>query len=167
VFIVVSGLPGTGKTTVAHVLAQRLRAVHLSIDPVENAMLESGLENGWSVGVAAYEVVRVMAQHNLTLGLPVVVDAVNDSELARDTWRRAAGETGTTVHFVLLNLPSEQEHRRRLQSRKRGLSMISEPTWERVCARAAAYEPWVGPHVVIDASGPLESVVNEVLAAVC
>ena len=161
-----SGLPGTGKTTVAHVLAQRLGAVHLSIDPVENAMLESGLDKGWSSGVAAYEVVRVMAQHNLMLGLPVVVDAVNDSELARDTWRRAAGETGTTVHFVLLTLPDEQEHRRRLEGRERGLSMISEPTWERVCARAETYEPWVGPCSLIDASGPLDAVVNEVLAAV-
>ena len=78
--IVVSGLPGTGKTAVAHALADRIGAVHLSIDPVENAILGAGVERGWNTGVAAYEAVRVMAQANLVRGLTVVVDAVNDSE---------------------------------------------------------------------------------------
>ena len=89
--LVVSGLPGTGKTAVARAVADRLTAVHLSIDPVENAMLGAGAEKGWTAGVSAYEAVRAMAEDNLTRGLTVVVDAVNDSEAARDTWRRAAG----------------------------------------------------------------------------
>jgi predicted kinase len=36
--IVVSGLPGTGKSAVAAELAARLGAVHLSIDPIEDAL---------------------------------------------------------------------------------------------------------------------------------
>ena len=75
-FVVISGLPGTGKSAVARAVAQRLGAVHLSIDPVENAMLGVGLEEGWTTGVAAYEAVRVMAEDNLSLGMSVVVDAL-------------------------------------------------------------------------------------------
>src|SRR3954468_4066178 len=59
VLVVVSGLPGTGKSTVAAALAARLRAVQLSIDPIEDALLGAGLPPSWEVGVAAYEAARV------------------------------------------------------------------------------------------------------------
>ncbi len=36
--VVVSGLPGTGKSAVAAQLASRLAALHLSVDPIEDAM---------------------------------------------------------------------------------------------------------------------------------
>lgn len=163
-FVVISGLPGTGKSAVADAVARRLQAAHLSVDPVENAMLGVGLESGWATGVAAYEAVRVMAEANLALGRSVVVDAVNDSEAARETWRMAADTTGVTVSFVLLTVPDLAEHRRRLEGRERGFSNIKEPSWNQVRARADAYEPWSGAHVEVDGTKPLEDVVDEVLA---
>jgi ATPase family associated with various cellular activities (AAA) len=78
--IVVSGVPGVGKTVVATAVAARLNAVDLSVDPVEDAMLRCDLPAGWNVGVAAYEAVRTMAEANLALGSVVVIDAVNESE---------------------------------------------------------------------------------------
>jgi predicted kinase len=35
---ILSGLPGTGKTTISQLLAQRITAVHLRIDTVEQAL---------------------------------------------------------------------------------------------------------------------------------
>jgi hypothetical protein len=55
--IVVSGLPGVGKTSVAAAVATRLNGVHLSVDPVEDAILRCDLPAGRNVGVAAYEAV--------------------------------------------------------------------------------------------------------------
>ena len=43
-----------------------------------------------------------MAESNLALGRVVVIDAVNDSEAARDTWRRAASNTKVTLKFAVL-----------------------------------------------------------------
>jgi predicted kinase len=163
--IVVSGLPGTGKTAVAQALADRIGAVHLSIDPVENAMLGAGVERGWNTGVAAYEAVRVMAQANLVRGLAVVVDAVNDSEAARDTWRRAGADAAVPVHFFLLRLDDEAEHRRRLEGRERAMEQVVEPTWEAVQARADAYEPWIGTCIEVDASKSLNQIMTGVLDA--
>ena len=65
---------------------------------------------------------------------------------------------------MLLTVPSLEEHRRRLEGRERGMVNVGEPTWEQVLARADAYEPWIGPCAVIDASGPLSDVVDQVLA---
>jgi predicted kinase len=40
--LILGGLPGTGKTTIARELARKLRAVHVRIDSIEQA-LHSGL----------------------------------------------------------------------------------------------------------------------------
>lgn len=97
--VVVSGLPGAGKTSIAEIVAERTRSVHLSIDAVEESILACGLPSGWQVGVAAHEAARAMAEQNLRLGHVVVVDAVNDGEPARQTWRPAASRTGSHVEF--------------------------------------------------------------------
>jgi predicted kinase len=163
VILVISGLPGTGKSAVAVAVAQHLQAVHLSIDPVEDAMLVAGLPSGWTTGVAAYEAVRVVAEMNLSLGRTVVVDAVNESELARQTWRTAAANTGEPLRFVLLSVTDVAEHRRRLEGRVRSFVNLPEPTWEQVQARAQAYEPWSGEHEAVSADGPVSEVVRVVL----
>lgn len=77
--VVISGLPGVGKTTAAELLASRLGLVHLSVDPVEDALLSCGLPPGEPVGIAAYEAVRAMAELNLRQRLGVVVDAAASS----------------------------------------------------------------------------------------
>jgi predicted kinase len=162
VLIVISGLPGTGKTAVAARLASRLKAVHLSIDAAEDAMLGAGLARGWETGVAAYEVTRAAAEQNLDLGWEVVVDAVNDSELARQTWRNAAERTNVALRFVLLDCSDQDEHRRRLESRQRGLVHIPEPTWSQVLTRAAEYETWTDECILVDTRAPLEATVEAI-----
>jgi len=166
VLVVISGLPGTGKSTVGEAVARRSGAVWLSVDEVEDALLGVGLASDWTTGVAAYEAVAAAAADNLRLGHVVIVDAVNDSEPARDTWRRAAQGASAPLVFVLLTPPQEPEHRLRLPGRTRSLSHQSEPTWEQVQARAHEFEHWRDPPVSIDSGQPLDVVVAEVAAIV-
>ncbi|GAA4523552.1 AAA family ATPase [Brachybacterium paraconglomeratum] len=140
--IVLSGLPGVGKTSIAEIVAARTGSVHLCIDAVEESLLACGLPSGWQVGVAAYEATRVMAEQNLRLGHDVVVDAVNDSEEARQTWRTAALRTGANLDFVHLVISDLQEHERRLGDRDRGLTYVGEPIWSDVQRRRADYGAW-------------------------
>ncbi|HEX2857805.1 MAG TPA: AAA family ATPase [Propionibacteriaceae bacterium] len=161
--VVISGLPGTGKSAVAEAVAGPLGAVHLSIDVVEDALLGAGLPRSWTTGVAAYEAVRAAAEQNLRLGRTVVVDAVNDSEAARATWRRAAAGTGSVLVFVVLTLDDREEHRRRLEGRVRDLPHIPEPTWDEVQQRSAGFEPWVGECLVIGADRPVADLATAVL----
>lgn len=148
--VVISGLPGVGKTAVAASVAARTISVHLSVDPVEDAMLDCGLPSGWNTGVAAYEAVRTLAEQNISLGHPVVVDAVNDSEAARDTWRNAASQQGATLKLVHLTCGDPVEHRRRLEGRQRGFTRLPEPTWHQVLDRKRDYPAWNDPHLEID-----------------
>lgn len=161
VLVVISGLSGTGKSTVGEAVARRHRAVWLSVDEVEDALLGVGLVSDSTAGVAAYEAVAAAAAENLRLGHVVIVDAVNDSEPVRDTWRRAAEAASAPLVFVLPT-PEEREHRLPLEGRTRRLSHQSEPTWEQVQARAQRFEDWRDPPVSIDSGQPLEVVVDEV-----
>ncbi|MCG7415981.1 MULTISPECIES: AAA family ATPase [Microbacterium] len=149
--IVISGLPGVGKTTVADLVGARLGAVRLSIDPVEDALLGAGFPQGWETGVAAYEAVRAMAELNLRTGRTVVVDAVNDSEPARDTWRRAADSADAELCSVVLTMSDTIGHASRLRERDRGFTHVTEPTWTEVAGREVA--PWVDTLRTIDVSG--------------
>jgi len=163
--MVISGLPGVGKTSVAEIIAARTGSVHLSIDAVEGSLLACGLPAGWEVGVAAYEAASAMAEQNLRLGHHVVVDAVNDSEPARQTWRTAASRTGARMQFVHLVISDMHEHERRLASRDRGLVHVGEPTWSEVQRRRAVYAAWSDELLEFDTSARTADEVADALAA--
>lgn len=158
--VVISGLPGVGKTTLAAALSRRIGSTHLSVDTVEDALLRAGLEPGWTTGVAAYEAVGAAAQQNLLLGRTVVVDAVNDSDAARQTWRDVAGRAEVEVLFVLLLPPPSTEHHRRLRTRRRGLEYVLEPSWSEVVTRAKAYEVWPNEPIELASSEPVEDLLE-------
>ncbi|MCK3770342.1 ATP-binding protein [Microbacterium aerolatum] len=140
-----------GKTTVADLVGAPLGAVRLSIDPVEEALIDAGFSHGWKTGVAAYEAVREMAELNLRTGRTVVVDAVNDSEPARETWRRAADSANAALCWIVLTMSDTIGHKSRLHNRDRGFTHIGEPAWAEVTEREIA--PWTDTRETIDVSG--------------
>lgn len=158
--IAISGLPGVGKSSVAAAVASRDGAVHLSIDPVEESILACGLPSGWQ----AYEAVGAMAEQNLRLGRDVVVDAVNDSEEARQTWRRAASRANARLEFVHLTISDALEHEQRLSGRDRGLAHVGEPTWSDVQHRRAGYAEWSDEVAEFDTTGRTADEIADALA---
>jgi predicted kinase len=81
--VVMSGLPAVGKSAIADALAARMRAVVVSVDELEAAMLRSGIERSFETGLAAYNVGAAIAEHQLRLGITVIADAANYLEVGR------------------------------------------------------------------------------------
>ena len=88
--VAMAGLPGSGKSTIAEIVAGRLGATVISVDPIEASILRAGIESDQPTGLAAYLVAETMAEQVLLSGHSVVVDAVNAVEPARLQWRDLA-----------------------------------------------------------------------------
>ena len=129
--IVLSGLPGSGKSTIAELLAKRLRLPIFSVDPIQSAIVEAGIARSFETGLAAYLVAATLADEQLKVGGSVIIDAVNAEEEGKDVWRGLAKKHGIEL-IVLLVALERSLHQQRLASRVRNLYGFSEVTWEQV-----------------------------------
>ena len=142
--IAFSGLPATGKSTLARALAQALDATILRIDAIEQAIRAAG-EN---VGTAGYLVGYALAESNLGIGRTVVADSVNPLRVTRQAWRQAAERAGRALVDVEVVCSDPAEHRRRVEERVTDIEGLVLPRWHDVVQRQ--YEPWASPVTVID-----------------
>ena len=142
-----SGLPGTGKTTLARALAARLGAMHLRIDSIEAALKRSVLAIHPAED-AGYRAALAVARDNLALGHDVIGDAVNPAAFTRAWWAETAEAAGARLVNVEIVCSDPGEHRRRVEARRPDLPGQAVPDWAKVAARD--YEPWPTPPLVID-----------------
>lgn len=162
--VVVSGLPGTGKSTVADAIGRARGVPVFSVDPIEAAIWRSGVPASRETGIAAYEVAAALAEHQLRLGGSAIIDAVSAIEIARDGWRRVVQRTAAELKVIEVVCSDETVHRQRLEVRRRDLEGFYEPTWEQVLARQAEYEPWQDHRLVLDSAEDLRANVTKALA---
>ncbi len=162
--VVMSGLPGTGKSTLAERVAARLRIPVLSVDAIESAILRAGVAPTFATGLAAYLVAETLADAQVRTGQGVIVDAVNAVEPAKAMWRDLAARHGLAPRIVECSCADEALHRERLAARGQRFERFPEPTWDDVVRRRREYTPWREPVLAIDAARPLEGNVERVLA---
>ena len=143
-----SGLPGTGKSTLARALAAHRACVYLRIDTIEQALRDAGVPPGGPEGyLTAYEI----AVDNLRLGTDVVADSVNPIAVTRNAWRAVAERSQAAMVEIELICSDANEHRRRVETRSTDIPNLYRPSWSEVQGRQ--YDRWDRPHFVIDTAG--------------
>jgi predicted kinase len=162
VLIVLSGLPGTGKSAIAQRISIARGLPVLSVDPIESAIVRSGIPRSFETGLAAYVAAGAIADGMLTAGLSPVIDAVNAGEPAREWWRELAQQHDTDLRIIECVVSDEAEHSARVGARERGLA-IAEPTWAEVVQRRSEWQPWPETHLTVDSISDLEANVAAVL----
>lgn len=163
VLVVLSGLPGTGKSHLARELCRRYPLARLESDALRKALFR---RPSYSAQESArlFAACHALLDRLLARGVPAVLDATNLKEVHRRPLYRIAEARGARLVLVEVKAPREVVEGR-LERRQRGenpwdQSEADVEVYERM--RAAA-EPIERPHVVVDTSGGSEEALAIIL----
>ncbi|EGF1762267.1 AAA family ATPase [Escherichia coli] len=147
--IIFSGLPGTGKSTIAQALAKKLNAVYLRIDTIEQAIREAENEER-EMGPQGYFVAYSLARENLKMGATVIADSVNPLAITRDAYRDVALSAGSYYLEVEVICSDQVQHREQVEQRKPEVQGLSLPDWNDVTS--LSYETWDRDRLILDSA---------------
>jgi predicted kinase len=145
ILYIFSGLPGTGKSTVAKNIVKVLMAVYIRIDTIEQGRRDLC---GFNVQGEGYRLAYRIAEDNLRIGNNVISDQCNPVNLTRKEWEDVALKNGCKYINIEIICSNKKEHRNRIENRKTEIENLKLPVWEEIMKRE--YEIWDEEHIIID-----------------
>lgn len=142
---ILSGLPGSGKSTLSQFIAKKYNALYLRIDTVEQGLRDICNLNVEGEG---YRLSYRIASDNLKLGLNVVADSCNPITLTRKEWENVAEVHNAIFINIEIICSDKNEHRKRIETRITDVDNLKLPTWEEVENRE--YHQWTSRRIIID-----------------
>lgn len=143
-----SGLPGSGKSTIAVQLAKQIGATYIKVDTIEQALKDICDLNIYAEG---YHLAYRLASDSLMQGLNVIGDSCNSVTESRIEWQQTAINVKAQYINIEIICSDPLEHRCRVESRKTSIEGLTLPTWEEVKMRE--YQPWDSKVITLDTAG--------------
>lgn len=138
--VLVGGLPGTGKSTVARMLADRVGAVMMRSDELRRRRPEQGRYEP-ATTEAVYSELLAEAERHLGLGRSVVLDATWSTSAHRALARAAADRAVADLVEIECTAPTEVTHQRIRRRLETGTDP-SEATPAVADAMAERFDAW-------------------------
>jgi predicted kinase len=166
--IIFSGLPGTGKSTLAELVARTVRAPAFAGDWLMGGLKPAHAAIGEldrSDYVAAwFGLLRTLVTRQLMLGQSAIVDDVvsDDDQLA--LWRETAERFSAPLSLIECVCSDEAVHRARIEGRVRGIPGWHEVGWDHVERMRAEVVPLTADRLIVDAMEPIEDNLRRVLS---
>ncbi len=161
--VMVTGLPGSGKTHFSRELALRYPLAHLSSDALRRALFDRPTHTTGE-SERLFAAVHALMERLLSRGVPVLLDATSLKEEHRHPAYEIARRTGASLVIVRTEAP-EDVIRRRLDARLRGDDDgdASEATVQIYRRMKREAQPIQRPHITVNTSADLEPALQEVI----
>lgn len=172
--VVLCGLSGTGKTTIAAALAEQIGATHLSSDVIRKEMhglkpterSPSGTLYSDPANETTYQELLSRAERRLTDGSSVVLDATYLRRDDRTAVQALGQQTGSPALFVECRCPDSEIERRLIERAASGtaVSDASLDVWRRQRRLSDGYGGLPArDHFVVETTDATAAIVNEIV----
>ncbi|TET38329.1 MAG: ATP-binding protein [Dehalococcoidia bacterium] len=165
-FIVVSGLPGTGKSYFCRKLAERLPFPILESDALRKVLSPSP---NYSPGESnrLFGACHLLIEELLRRGIPLIFDATNLVERHRERLYQIANRIGARLIIVRVEAPPELV-RQRLQDRSAGVDLEdkSEADWRVYQKMRTSVQRIRRNYFAVDTSNDITPVINKIVREV-
>ena len=151
--IIFSGLPGTGKSTLAEAVGRVLGIPVFAKDWLEATLIRSELiasNHNKPLGSAGYRLLTTLAEHQFILGQSAILDSVASTKSIRDVWRQLSEQYNADWRVIECVCSDESLHRSRLKERRRNIPGWHELEWSEVERVKQYYLPWEGERLIVD-----------------
>ena len=158
--IVFSGLPGTGKSTLAEAVGRYLSIPVFAKDWLEATLVRSEMVPSHPdkpLGSAGYQLLTTLAERQLKLGQSVILDSVAGTQSIRETWNLLSQRYQAEWRVIECICSDESFHRAQLAKRERNIPGWYELSWSDVEHVRQKYLPWEGGHFTADMMNPFET----------
>ena len=151
--VLIAGIPGAGKSTLAESLARHLRTPIFSMDwMLGSLVLARAITDENAVEVVDFQLTAVAARH-LQLGIDVIVDVAGHTRVDRARWRELTERLGGVFVGVECVCSDAGLHRSRVEGRSRGIpGWHATVPWQHVERMRGLWEPWEDDHLVLDSA---------------
>ena len=163
-FVVVSGLPGTGKSHFCRRLAERAPFCILESDALRKVLFGSpshSLEESARLFAACHALIELF----LFDGIPIIFDATNLSEYHREHLYAIGDRTKAKLLLVRVEAPSELIYER-LKARNSGMARPddkSDADWKVYSRMKPKSEKIRRNHLVVDTSRDIMPVIDKII----
>ena len=162
-FIVVSGLPGTGKSYLSRKLAERLPFLVLESDALRKFLFSPPAYTA-AESQRLFQAVHLLIEELLKRGIPIILDATNLSEQYRERLYNIAEHKGAKLILVRVEAPPGLV-KERLMSRieDRDPEDKSDADWAVYQKMKPGVQKIKRKHYAADTSGDITSVIDNIV----
>ncbi len=162
--VVMRGFPGTGKSTIARLLAAALHASLIDRDIIRQTAVQVFGEHP-QVGQFSYELMFALTREQLSLGLNVVVDTPLTYRTTYEQCKELARAFQIPMLVVHCQCPPEVQ-KRRLEGRKGNVSAFQITSWEEWEQWKPRFEAYEDGGCTIDTSKPMDDSLTTVMCSI-
>jgi predicted kinase len=162
--IVVSGLPGTGKTYFCNRLAERLPSVVLESDVLRKTLFSPPVYSA-KESSQLFRAIHRLIERLLVKGIPLILDATNLSERNREYLYSIADRLDVKLVLVRVEAPPEIV-RQRLEARREKSENNSDADWAIYRRMKYSVQRIRRNHYAVDTSRDITPVLDKIVKEV-